>query len=291
MKQTGKIKAAALILLAASISFAGCLAKSREVRYDADMPEICRQMLNACFGETYILSEGTEREEHFSDELENTDFTSYYEEWRLVYEDANGQECSFVFNNRCGEAQAREHMEETVKNYFSSLIRQHYGQNFWNRTLDLIPGCNQDDSVLYFQPYRLFSIPDIPKTSVMFDERLHYSLTEHIFFPRLRYDEVFREFPYILNMYLYVTYGETEETGRTAQRRETENRLRKMTDEMIRYTDGSLNAVIYVTMMDENGYADGFSLAVLNGAYYADGPGTAYEIALHENFFGPVIFR
>ncbi len=57
---------------------------------------------------------------------------------------------------------------------------------------------------------------------------------------------------------------------------------------MIHYTNGSLNATVHITMMDENGYADGFSLAILDGEYFADGPGTKYEIALHENFFGAI---
>lgn len=289
MKQTAKIRVAVLIFLAVSIVFTGCSRGNREVRYEADMPKICRQMLNACFGKAYTLSEGTVREEHFFDEFKNTDFIIYYTEWRLIYEDADGQECIFVFNNRSAGNQAEEHMEESVGNYFSGLVQQYYGQSFWNRTLDLLPGCNKDSSVLYFQPYRLFSMPDVPKTSVMFDERLHYSLTEHISFPRLKYGEVFREFPYILNMYLYITYEGTDKTDRAVQRRETELRLREMTDEMIQYSGGSLNAAIYVAMMDEDGYADGFSLAVLDGAYFADGPGTAYEIALHENFFGPIV--
>jgi hypothetical protein len=64
--------------------------------------------------------------------------------------------------------------------------------------------------------------------------------------------------------------------------------LREMTDKMILYTDTSLNAKIHVTMMDENGYADGFSFAVLNGEYFEQGLGIEYEIALHENFFGAI---
>ena len=63
---------------------------------------------------------------------------------------------------------------------------------------------------------------------------------------------------------------------------------REMINEMIHYTNGSLNATVHVTMMDENGYADGFNLAILDGEYFADGSGTKYEIALHENFFGAI---
>lgn len=202
------------------------------------------------------------------------------------YRDADGQERRFIFNNRIGRKEKKEHIEETIESYFSDLVQQHYKQNFWDKTAARIPGYREEDSKLYFQRYRLFSTPSVPETSVMFEERLKYSLAEHIVFPQLQYHEVFRNFPYILNIYLYVTYAAKEEQERMGQRQETEAALREMLDEVSRYTKGTLNAAVHVTMMDEGGYADGFSLAVLDGEYFADGLGLQYEIALHENFFG-----
>lgn len=235
-----------------------------------------------------MLSEGEEKEERFFEEHERIDVITHYTEWNLTYRDADGQERRFVFNNRLGRSDEKEHMEETMENYFSELVQQYYKQNFWDKTAAQISGYREEDSKLYFQRYKLFSTRDVPETSVMFEERLQYSLAEHIVFPKLDYHEVFADFPFILNIYLYVTYEADGEAERAAQRQETEAKLREMLDEIIRYTDGSLNAAVHVTMMDEGGYADGFSFAVLAGEYFSDGLGTQYEIALHENFFGPI---
>ena len=53
-------------------------------------------------------------------------------------------------------------------------------------------------------------------------------------------------------------YEGVDEEGRIGQRQETEMKLR----EMIHYTNGSLNATVRVTMMDENGYA--FCCKIIN---------------------------
>ncbi|NBK90989.1 hypothetical protein D5278_03140 [bacterium 1XD21-13] len=288
MKRTKKFRTALLILLASSVLLTGCAYGNRELSYHDNTPKICGQMLKNCFGEDYTLSEGVEKEETFFNEYENTDIVTHYTEWTLSYPSANGQECAFVFNNRNGKSPDKEHLEKAIDNYFSDLTEQFYKENFRDKTSAQITGLRAEDCALYIKPYRLFSVPDMPETSAMFDERLHYSLAEHIYFPELSYERIFSDFPYILNMYYYVTYENDEEQARSTQRQETENILREMTDEIIQYTDHSLNAAIYVTMMDENGFADNFSFSVLNGEYFAPGPGTEYEIALHENFFGPI---
>ncbi len=289
MKKTGRIKTSLFLLAVIAGLLSGCAFGKKEVHYSGKMPEVCRQELENCFGEEYVLSEGEEKEERFFEEHERIDVITHYTEWNLTYRDADGQECRFVFNNRLGRSDEKEHLEKTMENYFSDLVQQHNKENFWDKTAARIHGYREEDSELYFQRYKLFSKRDVPETSVVFDERLHYSLAEHIVFPKLDYHKVFAEFPFILNIYLYVTYEADEEAERAVQRQETEAALREMIDEIIRYTDGSLNAAVHVTMMDEGGYADGFSFAVLAGEYFSDGLGTQYEIALHENFFGPVI--
>lgn len=277
------------ICIMAAISLTGCAFGKKEINYNGQtndqMPEACRQQLQNCFGKEYSLSEGVEKEEHFFDEFESINVITHYTEWELTYEDAAGQNCRFMFNNRIGRKSANEHMEDSIENYFCNLVRQSYQQQFWDKTVARIPGCRINDSVLYFQRYRLFSMPDIPETSTMFDERLHYSLSENICFPQLQYDTVFQEFPYLLNMYLYVTYQSSDEAEREKQCLEVETFLREMIDEMAQYTNHTLNATVSVTMMDEEGAAESFSLAVLNGTYFEAGRGVEYEIALHENFF------
>lgn len=269
----------------------GCAFGKREVSYRDNVPKMCEQDLKNCFGEEYALSEGVEKEEDFFNEFENISVITYYTEWELAYKDADGEKRKFVFDNRTAGLPVQEHMEKCVENYFCDLVQNYYKRSFWNETVARISGCREDESVLYFQPYQLFSMPEIPETSEMFDERLQYCLTEHIYFPSLRYHKVFSEFPYILDMYLDVAYESEDEKKRMGQCQETERKLREMLDEMIQYTDGSLNAKVHVIMLDENGYADGFSIAVLNGEYFtggADGLSMEYEKALHENFFGPI---
>lgn len=285
MKGIGKGSGILLVFVVFSSLFAGC-ASGDEVYYSADIPKACRQELADCFGEVYVLSEGTEKEDRFFEEHERISIVTHYTEWSLAYKDAYGQERRFIFDNCTGRMSEKEHMEETMESYFSDLAQQYYKENFWDGTAAFIPGYREADSRLYIQPYRLFSKPDVPETSVMFEERLQYSLMEHISFSEFKYHEIFHDFPFILNIYLYADYESSEETERMRQRQEIEKKLREMTDEIIGYTDGSLNAAVHVTMMDEEGASDGFSLAVLAGEYFADGLGVQYEIALHENFFG-----
>lgn len=80
-------------------------------------------------------------------------------------------------------------------------------------------------------------------------------------------------------------YQSSDEAEREKQCLEVETFLREMIDEMAQYTNHTLNATVSVTMMDEEGAAESFSLAVLNGTYFEAGRGVEYEIALHENFF------
>ncbi len=268
-----------------SAFYAGCAFCKEEVSCENNISETCQQQLTDCFGDAFSLSQGVEKEDRFFDEHENKDIITHYMEWELTYENAAGQECRFVFNNRNGRKPAEEYMEDSMESYFCSLVRQHYQQHFWDETIARIPGCRETDSTLYFQRYRLFSMPDVPETAIMFDERLHYSLWENISFLDLQYDAVFHDFPYILNMYLFITYQSSDETEQAEQCREAENLLWEMIDEMAQYTSQTLNAAVSVTMMDENGAAGGFSLAVLNGAYFERGNGIELEIALHENFF------
>lgn len=291
MKKFSQIMPACLLCAVVAIVLAGCAFWQEQVNfwqeqvnYDVDMPEVCEQQLKDCFGEEAILSDGVEKEEHFYHEFENVNIITHYMEWELTYEDAAGQECRFVFNNRIGRKPAKEHMEDSMESYFCDLVKQYYQQHFFDKAVARIPGCKEGECVIYFQPYRLFSNPDIPETAVMFDERLHYSLSENIYFPQLRYESVFRDFPYILNLYFYVDYKSEQETERSKQRQEIEDCLREAIDEMARYTGNTLNATAAVTMMDEQGAVDGFSLAVLNGSVFEKGRGLEFEIALHENF-------
>ena len=266
----------------------GC-ATTKEVYKDDPMPEICEQELRNCFGEDYLLSEGVDKEDHFFEEHKRTEIITYYTEWELTYQDAYGQDCIFAFNNYYyyGNWQPSERIDGFIKSYFSDLVEEHYEQKFWNKMIAEIPGC-REDSVLYFNEYRLFSNPDVPETSAMFDERVSYSLTDNVYFPQLKYTDVCIDFPYIFNLYLYVDYVSDDKAKRLAQRQYTEKRLRETMDAMIQYSGESLNAKAYVIMMDENGFADDFTIAVLKGDYFESGYGIEYEKALHENFFGPI---
>lgn len=263
----------------------GCAATnhSKELLNNESMPELCEQELRNCFGEDYLISEGIDKEGQFINKDGKVE-TYNYTEWELTYQDTNGQKQVFVFNSY-GSGQPLERIENSVKSYFSDLVEDHYKQKFWNNMIADMPGCSED-SVLYFKEYRLFSNPSIPETSVMFDERLHYSLMDNVYFPQLIYTDVCIDFPYIFNLYLYVDYESNDEAQRMAQRRDTEKRLRETMDAMIQYTGESLNAKASVTMMDENGTVDSFSIAVLKGDYYDSGYGIEYEKDLHENFFG-----
>lgn len=280
-----------LISLLAVFFLSGCGAIEEvaieEVEKNDPMPELCAKELSSCFGERYSLSDGITKESHFFDEYKNTEIVTRYTEWALTYQDSDGGKQTFVFNNLHGRGQPSERMDNFIKNHFSDLVEAHYEQKFWNDMIDDIPEC-QEDSVLYFKSYRLFSYPSVPETSIMFNERLHYSLTDNIYFPQLKYTDVCADFPYLFNLYLYVDYDSADESERMAQRQDTEARLRKMLDAMIQYTGGTLNATAYVIMMDDNGHVDDFSLAVLNGSYFENGQGLEYETALHENFFGAI---
>lgn len=257
--------------------------KPQEMQKDESLPELCGQELRNCFGEDYLISEGVDKEGQFLNKDGKIE-TYNYTEWELTYQDSDGQNKVFVFKSY-GSGQPSERIKNSIESYFSDLVEAHYEQKFWNNMIFKMPGC-RDDSVLYFKEYRLFSNPDIPETSVMFDERLHYSLMDNIYFPQLKYTDVCIDFPYIFNLYLYVDYESDDESERMAQRLDTEKRLRETMDAMIQYTGESLNAKASVTMMDENGAVDGFSIAVLKGSYYDSGYGIEYEKDLHENFFG-----
>ena len=268
----------------------GC-ATTKEVYKDDPMPEICEQELSNCFGEDYLLSEGVDKEDHFFEEHKQTEIITYYTEWELTYQDAYGQDRIFAFNNfYYGNWQPSERIDGFIKSYFSDLVEEHYEQKFWNKMIAEMPGC-REDSVLYFNEYRLFSNPDVPQTSAMFDERVSYSLTDNVYFPQLKYTDVCIDFPYIFNLYLYVDYVSDDKAKRLAQRQYTEKRLRETMDAMIQYSGESLNAKAYVIMMDENGFADDFTIAVLKGDYFESGYGIEYEKNLHENFFGPIVIE
>ena len=281
-------KISLVVFLVISNVLMGCAFGKKEKNYQTNMPEVCEKELRSCFGEDYVLSEGVEKEERFFDEMESVELIKQYTEWALTYQDASNQECIFVFTNACGINQEQEYIEKSIESYFSDLVQQYYRRNFWDKTITQIPGCKEQDSKLYVKPYKLFVLQDVPETSVMFDERIQYSLTENVYFPQLRYDAIFSEFPYTLDLYLYVTYESEKEGERAGQRQDTEIKVREMIEEMIHYTNGSLNATVHITMMDKNGYADGFSMAILHGEYFEDNLGTSYEIALHESFFGPI---
>lgn len=262
--------------------------KTQEVRKDGPLPELCEQELRNCFGEDYLISDGVDKEGQFDDKDGQVQ-TFNYTEWELTYQDADEQERVFVINTKVG-GQPSERIEKLIESYFSDLVEEHYEQKFWNKMKAEMPGC-REDSVLYFKEYSLFSNPDVPETSVMFDERLNYSLMDNVYFPQLKYTDVCIDFPYIFKLYLYVDYESDDEAERMAQRQDTENRLRETMDAMIKYTGESLNATASVTMMDENGFVDSFSIAVLKGDYFENGDRIEYEKALHENFFGPVVIE
>lgn len=259
--------------------------KTQEVRKDEPLPELCEQELRNCFGEDYLISDGVDKEGQFVDKDGQVQ-TFNYTEWELTYQDADEQERVFAINTKVG-GQPSEKIEKLIESYFSDLVEEHYEQKFWNKMIEEMPGC-REDSVLYFKEYRLFSNRDVPETSVMFHERNYYSLTDNVFFPQLKYTDVCIDFPYIFNLYLYVDYVSDDKAERLAQRQYTEKRLRETIDAIIQYTGESLNAKAYVIMMDENGFADDFTIAVLKGDYFESGYGIEYEKALHENFFGPI---
>ena len=251
--------------------------------------EICEQELKNCFGEDYVLSDGVEMESRFFEEHEGVEIVTYYTQWELTWLDVAGREQIFTFTNRSGAGDAGERMDRTVDSYFSELVQEHYRQKFWNEIAENIPYFREEDSELSFGRYRLFSKADIPETKVMIKERMNYRLSEHICFPELAFEKVCDEFPYLFCLYIYVDYESSDEARRVAQRREIEKTLREMTDQMIQYTDGTLNACVRITMMEkEKGAKDSFGFAVLDGAYFPEGAGIEYEIALHENFFGPI---
>ncbi|MCI8662484.1 MAG: hypothetical protein HFG69_04375 [Hungatella sp.] len=259
-----------------------------EICYEGDLPAAGEGMLRRCFGDDYELGEGEEKEYEYYDYHDQVYVRVRYREWTLSYRDIWGEERVFVFDNR-GAGSDEGKMESSIKEYFRDLTEEFYRGRFWDEAAAGIGGL-REDSVMYVQAYHLFSSPRVPETSVMFDERVQYCLAEHIYFPELRFQEVFEKFPYIMDLYLYVTYESGDEGERERQRKETEERLRQMVDGMIAYTGGTLNAAVSVTMMDEDGFADGFGFSVLKGEYFEnEGDGEyEYEIRLHENFFGPI---
>lgn len=266
----------------------GC-AHERVEEYGEAMDEICRQELIACFGEEYKLSSGVEKERRFFEEHEQIEIVTHYIQWELTWEDMDGEERIFTFTNLPGGGDPKEQMGKAIDAYFSALTEEHYGQKFWNEALEMLPGIRGEDSAFRFGRYRQFSMVEEPKTQVMIKERMGYHLQEHIYFPGLQLEKVCEEFPYLFQVYVYADYQGKEEKEREAQRRVIEEKLREMTDEMIDYTDGTLNAAVIITMMDdEKGATDSFGFAVLKGAYFPEGRGLNYEIALHENFFGPI---
>lgn len=257
---------------------------SETVRYDGDLPEEGKELLKDCFGENMTLSEGVEKEYGYFDEHDQVNVTIHYTEWTLSYTDVQGQSQSFVFDNRWQEF-GRGSMESAVEMYFSHQAEDFYRKNFWDKTLAAISGIQEDDSMIYLDEYSDSDLRRIPEASAIVEKMECYSLTENLYFPELQYQEVFGRFPYVLRMYLYADYEGDGEKERSRQRQETEEILRQMTEEMISCTNHSLNAMVGVTMMDENGCADRFHLAVLGGEYFTGG-GEDYEIALCERFFG-----
>lgn len=275
--------AVALFLL---LFFVAILPGKRTICYEEDLAAAGEEVLRNCFGDDYKLSEGVEKEYEYFEYHDQVNVTVHYREWTLSYRNAGGEEQDFVFHNQVNS------IESFTGTYFCELTEDFYKRNFWDEAVAGIPGV-REDSVLYFQEYSQFSSPSIPKSSVMLDRQLHYSLAEHICFPRLEFDRVFEEFPYLLRFYVYATYESPEEGERQRQRQETEERLRHMVDEIIAYTGGTLNATVGVTMMDQDGYVDGFGFRVLNGEYFQpkDGLEHEYDIALHEHFFGPIVLE
>jgi hypothetical protein len=257
---------------------------SETICYDQDLPEEGKQMLKGCFGEDSVISEGVEKEYSYFNEHDQINVTIHYTEWTLSYQDARGQRSLFVFDNRWPEFD-NSSIEKDVERYFSRQTEEFYQKNFWDKTLAGISGIREDDSMLYLQEYSDSDLRNMPEASDMVERMQRYSLAENIYFPELQYEEVFKSFPYILEMYLYVDYESDGEEERSRQRQETERKLRQMIGEMISCTDHSLNATVGVTMMDENGYADSFRLAVLEGEYFT-GRGRDFDIALFEGFFG-----
>ncbi len=259
---------------------------SETIRYEEDMPEAGREMLRDCFGADSVLSEGVKKELQYFDECDQVNVTVHYREWTLSYKNAEGRDCTFVFDNRRWEF-SEGSIESDMKQYLSVLTEEFYRKNFWDKGVAGISGIRENDSTLYFQEYPSYVSPDMPKSRAMFDQMQQYSLAESIDFTRLQYQEVFEKFPYMLHMVLYVDYESGKEPEREKQRQETERKVRQMTEELISYTGHTLNGVVNVTMMDENGYADAFTIAVVKGEYFGDTEdGREYDIALYENFFG-----
>ena len=110
MNKIGKITTALLIPFALSVLLTGCVFGKRELFCHDDIQETCESMLKNCFGEEYVLSDGVEKEESFWDEYENTSIVTHYTEWTLTYSAADGQDHTFIFNNRNGRGSDREHL-------------------------------------------------------------------------------------------------------------------------------------------------------------------------------------
>ena len=258
---------------------------NEKICYDEDVPEAGKRMLKDCFGEGSVLSEGVEKEHRYFDECDQKNVIVHYIEWTLFYKNVEGQDCTFVFDNRCYQLNKAE-IECFVERYFSDLTEEFYKKKFWDKTIAGISGVRKNDSRLYFKEYASFISQNVSEASSMFDRMWEYSLTENIDFSQLQYQEVFKKFPYSLHMTLYVDYGSDREQERVRQRQETERKVRQMIEEMISYTDHSLSAIVDVNMMDENGCADAFNFAILEGEYFSDGAGTGYDVAFYESFFG-----
>lgn len=263
----------------------GCTFREKQKNYTEDMPNLCSREIEQCFGTEYEISEGMEREDRYYDEKRHTNVIVRYTEWNITYRDAQGEEQTFVFNNRCEHP--KSHWNHTVESYIAKRVSDFYQQKFIDCKLKGISGYREKDSPLFFQKYSRFSISDMPETSVMFRERNSYNLAEHVFFPELEYQDVFLDFPYLLKWYPKFDYKDSGEEERCIMREETKEGLRDILGEMADYTDGSLNATVYVIMMDENGFADDFFLTVLKGEEF-DGESLVFEKILHENFFGKI---
>ncbi|MDE6905323.1 MAG: hypothetical protein K2P76_10375 [Lachnospiraceae bacterium] len=202
----------------------GCTFREKRKNYTEDMQNLCSREIKQCFGTEYEISEGMEREDHYYDEKRNTNVIVRDTEWNITYRDVQGEEQTFVFNNRCEHP--KSHWNHTVESYIAKRVSDFYQQKFIDCKLKGISGYREKDS------------------------------------------------------------GEEE---RRLMREETKERLRDILGEMAGYTDGSLNATVYVIMMDENGFADDFFLTVLKGEEL-DGESLVFEKILHENFFGKILY-
>lgn len=258
---------------------------SETICYEEDVTEAGRQMLWDCFGKDAVLSEGVKKERRYFDECDGVNIIQQYKEWTLSYRNVEGKSSTFVFDN-CRWEFNEKSIENAMEEYFSELTEEFYKEKFWNETVAGISGFREADSTLDLREYSISASRDVPESSVMYDNIQQYSLADNIDFTQIQYQDVFKKFPYRLNLYLYVDYESSEKQKRERQCEDTERKLRQMTEKMISYTDHSLNAVINVTMMDEDGYADAFRIAIVGGEYFINDEEDGYEIALYENFFG-----